>query len=57
MDTKIYEEVAKRHSQYQDGAITYSELCNSIIGLGIRSGEIVLSEGEIHDVSKEESYG
>jgi hypothetical protein len=45
----IYEEVGKRHAQYQDGAITYSEFCNCIIALGIREGVIVLSEGELHD--------
>jgi hypothetical protein len=46
----INEEVAQRHAQYQDGAITYSEFCNTIITLGIRMGQIVLTEGELHDV-------
>ncbi len=52
----IYEEVAQRHAQYQDGAITYSEFCNTIIALGIRREQIVLTDGELHDYKVEDSH-
>jgi hypothetical protein len=53
MIAKFYIEVGKRHAQFQDGAITFSELCNSLISLGIREEYIILTEGELHDTNKE----
>jgi len=45
----IYEEVEKRHAQYQDGAITLSELINTLIALGISRDQLIVSEGCFHD--------
>lgn len=51
----IYQEVGARHAQYQDGAITLSELINTLIQLGVNNGVVVLQNGYI--VEKEENNG
>lgn len=52
---ELYHQVGLRHAQFQDGAITFSEFCNTIIVLGIQHQVITISEGEYKDVTPLES--
>lgn len=46
---ELYYQVGLRHAQFQDGAITYSEFCNTLIILGLQHRVIVIAEGSFED--------